>query len=195
MTSALGFIFGGYRKVSPFFFTMRKVLTFLIFIIVLSTFCTRGVFAQNVAGASASIYSETDESAFDYRVQNLRRFLLKHNSPLAPYAEEFVIYADEYGLDYRLVPAISGVESTFGKHIPIGSYNAYGWANGDYKFTSWEDSIEHVSKTLKNSYIDRGVDSIYEIAKVYAPPSTTWGRNVSFFVKKIDTLPLNFDII
>lgn len=174
---------------------MRKVIIFLVSLIVLVVLCTRGVFAQNVAGSSAAIYSNINGSAFDYRVRNLRKFLLKHNSPLASYAEEFVIYADEYGLDYRLVPAITGVESTFGKHIPQGSYNAYGWANGDYKFASWEDSIKHVSKTLKSKYIDRGVDSIYEIARVYAPPSTTWGRNVSFFVKKIDTLPVDFDIV
>ena len=33
--------------------------------------------------------------------------------------EDFVTYADTNGLDYRLVPAITGVESTFGKLIPV----------------------------------------------------------------------------
>jgi hypothetical protein len=106
-----------------------------------------------------------------------------------------VTYADVNGLDYRLVPSISGVESTFGKHIPFNSYNAYGWANGNYSFTSWEDSISHVSETLKKSYIDKGAPSIAKIARRYAPPSTTWGNKVSYFIGKIDSLPLNFDII
>jgi len=151
--------------------------------------------AEMVAGESASINTSTEESLYDYRVQNLKNYLEKHNSPLAIYASDFVTYADIYGLDYRLVPAITGVESTFGKHIPVSSYNAYGWANGKYSFTSWEDSIAHVSETLKKSYIDKGAPTITKIAKRYAPPSTTWGSNVTFFIGKIDTLPLDFDII
>lgn len=174
---------------------MRKTIFILITLIVLILTGTRDVYAQNVSASSAAIKSETESADFDYRVENLRKFLLKYNSPLTEYAEEFVIYADENNLDYRLIPAIAGVESTFGKHIPLNSYNAYGWANGDYKFTSWEDSISHVAGVLKQKYINKGVDTISEIAKVYAPPSSTWGGKVSFFVKKIDTLPLNFDIV
>lgn len=151
--------------------------------------------AQNISDSSAHFKTIEESESFDYRVANLRIFLEKYNSPLVSYAEDFVAYADENGIDYRLVPAITGVESTFGKRIPPKSYNAYGWANGAYKFTSWEDSIEHVSKTLKVSYIDRGAGSVHEIARIYAPPSSTWGGNVSFFISKIDTLPLNFDII
>jgi hypothetical protein len=112
---------------------------------------------------------------------------------LAEYAEELVAASDKYGLDWRLVPAISGVESTFGKHIPKGSYNAYGWANGDYRFKSWEDSIEIVSQTLRTKYIDRGAPSINKIARRYAPPSTTWARNVKFFMYKIEAFPVAFD--
>jgi len=174
---------------------MRKIITILVALIVLTLSSARGTYAQTVSVQSAVLNSGTDDAGFDYRVENLRKFLIKYNSPLVDYADEFVTYADENDIDYRLVPAITGVESTFGKRIPIGSYNAYGWANGNYKFSSWEDSIGHVSETLKRAYIDRGVVSIYQIAKVYAPPSNTWGRNVTFFVSKIDTLPLDFDII
>ena len=173
---------------------MRKIL---ISLFIASAFLLKAAgvsYAQNIADGSAFLKAEGNGNDFDYRVESLKVFLQKYNSPLAPYAKEFVVYADENGLDYRLVPAITGVESTFGKRIPPESYNAYGWANGNYKFTSWEDSIKHVSKTLKSSYIDKGATSIYEIARIYAPPSSTWGGNVSFFVSKIDTLPLNFDI-
>lgn len=200
MTLALEFIFGGYRKIPPFFFIkgMRKIFTSILvasalYLLLSSADSCR---AEMVAGESASINTtSTEESLYDYRVQNLKNYLEKHNSPLAPHASDFVTYADIYGLDYRLVPAITGVESTFGKHIPVSSYNAYGWANGKYSFTSWEDSIAHVSETLKKSYIDKGAPTITKIAKRYAPPSTTWGSNVTFFIGKIDTLPLDFDII
>ncbi len=139
-------------------------------------------------------FREVNEPVFDYRVYTLRKFLSKFNSPLTPYSSEFIKQADYYGLDYRMVPAISGVESTFGKRIPAGSYNAYGWVNGNYSFKSWPDSIQIVSKTLKYNYIDRGAVSIARIAKIYAPPSTTSGVKVQYFVSKIDTLPLSFDI-
>lgn len=173
---------------------MQRYIKIIVLLIVLIVFSARTCYAENVAEESAFLYSGEASEYFDYRVENLRNFLNKYNSPLSPYADLFVASADQYDLDYRLVPAITGVESTFGKHIPENSYNAYGWANGDYSFISWEDSITHVSKILRINYINRGADSIPEIARIYAPPSNTWGRNVSFFINKIDTLPFNFDI-
>ena len=102
--------------------------------------------------------------------------------------------ADKYGIDWRLVPAITGVESTFGKRIPANSFNAYGWANGDYRFSSWEESIEIVTKALREKYIDKGAASIAKIARRYAPPSTTWGAKVKFFMKKIEPLPVTLSL-
>lgn len=134
------------------------------------------------------------EPSFDYRIYTLRKFLNKNRSPLTPYSAEFIKLADYYGIDWRMVPAISGVESTFGKRIPQNSYNAYGWAGGNYNFKSWPDSINTVSMTLRQKYIDKGATSITKIARIYAPPSTTWGRNVKYFVAKITPLPLSFDL-
>lgn len=197
MISALEFIFGPsiYRRAFFLKKDMKKITIITLIITVLLQISAARVFAQSISDSSASIRSDTDNAGFDYRVENLRNFLEKFNSPLAPYAEDFVNYADANGLDYRLVPAISGVESTFGKFIPDGSYNAYGWVNGNYSFKSWSDSISTVSATLNTEYINKGAPTINQIAKRYAPPSVTWGGNVKYFVSKIDTLPLNFDII
>ena len=145
-----------------------------------------------VAEASATLKKSQANS--DYRVKVLKAYLSKHNSPLADYAGYFVETADKYNIDWRLVPAISGVESTFGKRIPANSFNAYGWANGAYKFKSWEDSIEIVSKTLREKYIDRGAPSIAKIARRYAPPSSTWAGKVKFFMRKIEPLPVAFTL-
>jgi hypothetical protein len=174
---------------------MKKIIIYILICIILIVFNTANVRAETLSASSATFKKDAEEPGFDYRAENLRRFLEKYDSPLAVYAEDFVTYADTNSLDYRLVPAITGVESTFGKKIPANSYNAYGWANGEYAFASWEDSISHVSETIKKSYIDKGAPTIAKIAKRYAPPSTTWGSGVKFFVSKIDSLPLNFDII
>jgi hypothetical protein len=146
-----------------------------------------------VSDASAQI-KRAARVGNDTRVTTLRKYLASHSSPLVDYADEFVATADKYDLDWRLVPAISGVESTFGKNIPKNSYNAYGWANGDFNFASWEDSIEVVSKALRTKYIDRGAPSINKIARRYAPPSSSWAWKVKFFMSKIEPMPIGFDL-
>ncbi len=135
------------------------------------------------AGGSAVLKSTTFQP--DARATQLEAFLNDYHSPLAPYAPVFIEMADKYQIDWRLVPAITGVESTFGKQIPYHSYNAYGWNNGNFHFKSWEDSIEVVSKALKEKYFDRGLDTPYKIGPVYAPPSKTWASRVNFFMQKI----------
>lgn len=170
--------------------TLASLILVTLFTLNTSTICAQEV----VVSASGTLRGAKAESPFDYRVVELRRFLEKFNSPLSIYAEDFVRYADIYGVDYRLVPAITGVESTFGKRIPHLSYNAYGWANGSYKFTSWRHSISHVTMKLKYEYMNKGATTIPKIARIYAPPSTTWGRNVTSFVRKISMLPVSYDI-
>lgn len=175
---------------------MKRFITYILLTITLYAFSIEPCSASSTeAGESAMPkFRVQDEIEFDYREYTLRKFLTKHGSPLTPYSIEFIKQADMYNLDWRMVAAISGVESTFGKHIPVDSYNAYGWAGGKYNFESWPDSISVVTKTLKTKYVDMGATSIAKIARIYAPPSTTWGSNVSFFVSKIAILPYSFDI-
>ncbi|OGM02875.1 hypothetical protein A2115_00080 [Candidatus Woesebacteria bacterium GWA1_41_8] len=174
---------------------MKKYILISVLILVALLVKASPVMAKNnVVTSSASLKQITIEDlTLDYRVATLSNFLEKYNSPISDYAESFIYWADYYGIDWRLVAAISGVESTFGKRIPPNSYNAYGWANGKYVFTSWDDSIRIVSKTLKEKYYDRGANTIPKIARIYAPPSTTWAWKVEFFMNKIDHLPLEFD--
>ena len=146
--------------------------------------------ATNTAGFSGVLKSSCLLSdGPDYRVEKLNNFLEGQNSPLADYAEVMVEAADAYSLDWRLVPAITGVESSFGKRMPYNSYNAYGWNNGDFRFNSWSESIWHVSKTLKERYVNRGATTVWAISRIYAPPSTTWAGKVNYFMGKIESTP------
>ncbi|KKS83072.1 MAG: hypothetical protein UV59_C0050G0007 [Candidatus Gottesmanbacteria bacterium GW2011_GWA1_43_11] len=162
---------------------MKRIVLFSFIVLLVLTFVSPVIALE--AGTSAAIkisYTQTDQ-----RIIKLQSYLESHNSPLADYAEVFIDTSDKYGLfDWKLVPAITGVESTFGKAIPYNSYNAYGWVNGNYAFESWEESIDIVTKTLKTKYMDRGLDSVDKIAPVYAPPSTTWAGKVKFFMEKIE---------
>lgn len=149
----------------------------------------------SVAESSASLANDSStDSDYDERVVLLKKYLDSKNSPLSGKSKEFISYADKYELDWRFVPAITGVESSFGKRIPEDSYNAYGWANGKYSFTSWEESIEVVSKTLKIKYIDKGATSIEAIGRIYAPPSSTWPNKVHYFMNQIDPMPIEYTL-
>lgn len=164
--------------------TMKKILIQVCLVIIFLSL-PRAVFAGFEANQSAVLTAKVLERPVDYRVLALEKFLTQYQSPLVKYAKVFVENADKYQIDWRLVPAIAGVESSFGKHIPPGSFNAYGWNNGKYYFSSWEESIEIVTKTLKEKYIARGLTTPFEIAPVYAPLSSTWGSKVNYFMEKI----------
>jgi hypothetical protein len=174
---------------------MKNIIKIAFITIMLMSVFTKSVKAQEASVSnSAEINTEEVDGDLDMRSVYLKTFLSEHNSPLADYSDEFIQLADEYNLDWRLVPAISGVESTFGKNLPKGTYNAYGWANGRYAFDSWEDSIEIVSQTLREKYYDNGAEDINHIARRYAPPSTTWSWKVKYFMNKIDPVPVEFDL-
>ena len=110
----------------------------------------------------------------------------RNNAPLADYAEKFVEVANKYGLDYRLLPAIATIESSGGKNN-FRKYNAWGW--GNKSFSSFEEGIETVGKGLKTGYIDKGRDTVEEIAPVYCPPNyKNWARSVNQFMNEIENI-------
>jgi hypothetical protein len=175
---------------------MKKIITFLALVYFIFIYAKPVLASEPVAESSAVLVNDYSSKSEDFKQKSntLRAFLQKYDSPLAKYSDDFVSQAEKNAIDWRLVVAIAGVESTFGKNIPQGSYNAYGWANGNYAFKSWGESIEIVSQALKEKYIDKGADSVWEIAKIYAPPSTTWAARVNYFINKISPTELPFTI-
>lgn len=128
----------------------------------------------------------------DARPGALKDFLLLYNSPLAPYAELMVITADEYGLDFRLLPAIAMQESNLCKRIPKDSYNCFGF--GIYgskvtRFENFEEAITTVARTLAKEYIAKGYRNPDEIMKKYTPASNgSWAESVAYYMDLIYTI-------
>lgn len=130
----------------------------------------------------------------DKRAQVLKDYLAKYNSPLEDSAQDFIDAADQYGLDWKLVVSISGVESTFGKFIPGGhdpvysSYNGWGWGvygDNSLGFKSWREAIFTISEGLKNEYVDKGYTEPLIMNRKYAA-SPTWGVRVVYFMNDLD---------
>ncbi|MBI2049543.1 glucosaminidase domain-containing protein [Candidatus Roizmanbacteria bacterium] len=170
---------------------MNKFILLLISIIISIFFfllTNRDAYAVQVSGSSAALLKPNTNSD-DNRAKILREFLEQYNSPLVPYAENFVEYADKFSLDWKLVAAISGVESTFGKQIPYNSYNGWGWGiYGDniIRFASWDEGIRTVSQGLRENYMDKwGARDVYQIGRFYAA-SPTWASRVTYFMERIE---------
>ena len=132
----------------------------------------------------------TEFKTEDIRVANLKYFFRKYESVLYDKSEFIVKMADQYKLDYRLIPAIAMQESGLCKHIYEGSYNCWGWGiYGDKvtRFNSYEEAIETISRGLKKNYIDKGLVTAEDIMRKYTPPSTgSWAYGVNFFLKIIE---------
>lgn len=116
------------------------------------------------------------------KVENIRRYLAGRNAPLANYAEEFVKAADHYEIDYRIVAAISVIESGGGKHN-FRPHNAWGW--GRMSFNDWTEGIWTVSGGVSRYYA-RGMTTPQLMAPVYCPPNAVnWANNVTFVMNQI----------
>ena len=139
----------------------------------------------------------------DERSKTLEAYLASHDSPLTNEAGHFVTEADRLSLDWKLVAAIAGVESTFGKHIPTNSFNAWGWgvftgAADGVHFNGWGDGISQVSEGLAQNYFGRGAKTVYDVGWIYAANGNSWGNHVQFFIDQIEnfapTHPEELDI-
>lgn len=151
---------------------------------------TNPVSAQSLPMADASAHPHFPVEINDARITKLEAFLTAYNSPLAPHASHFVKEADRLGLDWKLVAAICGVESTFGKHTPANSFNGWGWAiftgqKDGRHFADWKEGITVVSEGLRYTYIDKGLVTIEQMGKRYAA-SPTWSMKVRYFLQKIE---------
>ena len=108
----------------------------------------------------------------DPRSAVLRTFFEKQDCPAQYYIEEFLDAADQYDLDWRLLPSLAYVESTGGK--AARNNNLFGWDSGRAQFDSPSAGIHEVGYRLTHSalYKDKDLDGLlatYNPDAEYAP--------------------------
>ncbi len=144
---------------------------------------------QKAAGSSATLSDSVVQTESDNRANILQRFLEQYHSPLAPFADTFIIEADKNQLDWKLLPAIAGVESYFGEQIPANSYNGWGWGvygNNVHRFTSWDDAIKTIGDGIRTDYMNKwGAKDVFGIGRSYAA-DPSWAYKVNHFMDEID---------
>ena len=99
-----------------------------------------------------SISVEMEDEAMNIlqkQAQAIDAYFAVRNMPLDGYGLKMAQEAQRYGLDWRLLPAISVQESGGGKHaVWRCKNNPFGWASCDTKFESTEQAIETVALNL-----------------------------------------------
>ncbi len=175
---------------------MKNFKHFIVVLIILATVLAQPTSAvANEPEAEAAGKLVAHAVTQDSRVEQLEAYLAFHGSPLTKVASHFIAEADRLNFDWKLVAAIAGVESTFGKHIPTNSYNAWGWGvftgtlSGVY-FKDWKDGITQVSESLRYNYIDKGAETIEQMGQIYAA-SPAWPWKVRFFLTQIEQFTPN----
>lgn len=82
----------------------------------------------------------------DTRAERIDAYYEAREMPLAGYGEQFVKVADEYGLDWRLLPAIAVRESSGGKRLM--NNNPFGWGSAKIPFEDFTEAIDVVGWNL-----------------------------------------------
>jgi hypothetical protein len=145
------------------------------------------------AALPASNLEATDGiTVADGRKVIVEEFFKGHNSPLAPHADTFIAVADQYGLDFRLLPAISMQESIGGKRVINNSHNPFGFGIYGSKavyFETWDEAIEVVGKSLREDYLNQGLTNPFTIMTKYTPSSESkgspWAKGVTHFMEEL----------
>jgi hypothetical protein len=127
-------------------------------------------------------------------------YVAKGDLPLAGHGLAFVQAADKYGIDWRLVAAIGFIESTGGKHAcKRVDYSAFGWGSCKIDFSSYEESIDVISKNLgghnpktATHYKDK---STKEILDAYNPPTVKPNYKKLVFKTMDDIASIDADVV
>ena len=139
--------------------------------------------------STQSIFEDTIVSA-DSRTELLRQFFARYHSPLEPFAGEFIKKAEQYQLDFRLLPAIAMQESNLCLKSQPDSYNCWGFGvyGGKYMyFDNYPQAIDTITKALALRYKDKhGLVTPDEIQKMYTPSSNgSWAFGVNQFMDSL----------
>ena len=174
---------------------MKTKLLVLFLLILPFLFLNRKVSAQRRVENTNPQLEVVSGKKMDKKAAILALYLAKYNSPLQYHAQDFIDASEVFGLDWKMIPAIAGVESTFGKRIP-GGYNAWGW--GVYGtqaiyFDSWKEGIFAIAKGLRESYLNKGLTDPYSINRRYAA-SPFWGGKVSYFMRDLENFASKFEV-
>jgi len=147
--------------------------------------------APSTSSSSSSISTTPSTVAIpeiSEKAKEVEAFILSQNgSPMfASEAQTSIDKANECGVDYKLMIAIAGYESGYGRK-PMKKYNPYGWKNGK-TYSSFKEAISEITCQFGNKYIKKGRDTVEEISNIYLGKQgnhDAWIKNVSYIRSRV----------
>jgi len=139
----------------------------------------------------------------DPRAYVFDEYFRRNNSPLRNTGDIFVANCLKYTMprDCITIVAIARAETDLCKYGGSDSYfNCWGFGGGGIhrmRFTSWEQSIDRVSRSLGWSYGSRYILNPRLMATTFCgsePGCTGWGERVLFFMAEIDRLGIELGV-
>jgi hypothetical protein len=90
----------------------------------------------------------------DTRAERLEKFFKLYGCPAPHHVSEYLRAADGYGLDYRLLPAVSVRETLCG--VQAWENNRWGYHPHEQRFPSVAVGIDYVARVLTEGYFYKG---------------------------------------
>jgi len=143
-----------------------------------------GSITANVEAVTSevSVITTQENEARKAKADAIDDYFASKNAPLSGYGMKFVTEAEKNDIDWRLLPAIAMRETTGGKFAcksPNAPYNSFGWHSCKKGFSSIDESIEYISKTLggnnENAPHYKSEMTSEQILKKYNPDSIVPG--------------------
>lgn len=183
------------------FFCSAPVLIFFLLFLSGSASKERILGASTASPESSNVFlaQNSDENIVSSTVLTdkstpliIENYLKRYRSPLLPYKDSIINFAEKYNVDPRLIVAIAQQESNLGKSSPQDCNNAWGWgihAGGTTCFNSWDEAIETVTKGISKNYCAKGLcDDPCEMMKKYTPKSNgSWCFGINHFLAEMET--------
>ncbi|MEK7228032.1 MAG: hypothetical protein AAB681_01595 [Patescibacteria group bacterium] len=182
---------------------MTKTSSILKSFIVIPMIATSLSLSSFTAGVDQFVAAKADDQALSIEAKALQlereekatkidAYYGRHDLPLTGYGMKMVLAGEKYGVDPFLIAGLAMRESTAGKRIPKGSYNAFGWGNA--KFESFDHAIDTVAKNLgghneKTAHYYKN-KSVEKVLKTYNSVIPTYTSEILSIMKRIDQMPV-----
>lgn len=153
---------------------------------------------QKIAGISTDIALESSVQMLDRRAFILDSYFAANDSPLTGTGRLFVDACDKFGApkDCVVVAAIARAETDLCKYSTSAkNHNCWGFGGGGVHrivFSTWQQAIDQVTKTLVNNYGIEAMNDPTRMEKVFCgsePGCTNWGNRVKYHMRLISEYP------
>jgi hypothetical protein len=111
------------------------------------------VVQSSTSASEVSVITTQEDQIRQERAKKIDEFLESYDSPLVGYGMKFVTEAEKNDIDWRLLVAIAGRESTFARHACKKATNSFlGYGSCKMNFKSVDESIERVSAAVGGNH-------------------------------------------